>query len=228
MANHFIRNVFLMGVMALGWLPAVEAGTESSGLCAPFKDGKVDSTLVTSMLEAAKDGYLYRIDKDSSRVGFCVNSEFSRVQGAFHDFSGGVALTPAKWVARDQQAMVVIRTDSLDTSGSIVENLIKSKRFFDVEKYPEILFVSHSFEWTGTDKAKIHGDLTVHGVTRPVALDVTLTPAEKPKGASGGESILIKATTVIKRSDFGMDNLSRLVSDQVELCLSVEVVRYHS
>jgi polyisoprenoid-binding protein YceI len=56
-------------------------------------------------------------------------------------------------------------------------------------------------------------------------LDVTLTPADKQQGA-GGESILIKASTVINRSDYGMDNLSSLVSDQVELCMSVEVVRY--
>jgi len=227
MTKRLFRYVLLLGVAALGWLPAVATATGNSELCAPFKDGKVDKTLVTSMLKAAKDGYLYRIDKDSSRVGFCVDSEFSRVKGLFHDFTGGVALTPADWVAHDQQAMVVIRTDSLDASGSVVENLIKSKRFFDVENYPEILFVSHSFEWLGTDKAKIHGDLTVHGVTRPVALDVTLIPAKK-QGASGGETMLIKASTIIKRSDFGMDGLSRLVSDQVELCLSVEVVRYHS
>ncbi|MGB5540980.1 MAG: YceI family protein, partial [Gammaproteobacteria bacterium] len=84
---------------------------------------------------------------------------------------------------------------------------------------------SRSFEWLGTDKAKIHGDLTVHGVTRPVALDVTLIPADKQQGTAE-ESITVKASTVINRSEFGMDSLSRLVSDQVELCMSVEVLRY--
>lgn len=219
------RYVLIMGVLALGWLPAIEAATENVELCAPFKDSEVDDTLVTTMLKAAKDGYLYRIRKDSSQVGFCVDSEFSRVEAVFHDFSGGLAMTPADRVARGQQAMVVIRTDSLDTSGSIVEGLIKSKRFFDVETYPEILFVSRSFEWLGKDKAKIHGELSVHGVTRPVALDVTVIPQQKQPGA-GEETMLIKASTVISRSDFGMDSLSTLVSDQVELCMSVEVLRY--
>jgi len=217
--------VLLLGIVLLGWLPIIQAATNDNGLCAPFRDGKVDEALLTSMLDAARDGYLYRIRKDSSRVGFCVDSEFKRVEAAFHDFSGGVTLTPATWVSRDQRAMLVIRTASLDTRGSVVENLIKSERFFDVERYPEILFVSRRFEWLGADKAKIHGDLTVHGITHPVALDVTLIPTvEQHKGDE--ESIQIKASTVIKRSDYGMDSLSSLVSDQVELCMSVEVVRY--
>jgi polyisoprenoid-binding protein YceI len=214
-----------LGILVLGWLPASQASTDDTDLCAPFKDGKVDTSLVSSMLEAAEDGYLYRIRTDSSQVGFCVDSEFKRVEAAFNDFKGGVSLTPADWVKRDQQAMVVIRTASLDTRGSVIENLIKSERFFDVEKYPEILFVSRHFEWLSADKAKIHGDLTVHGVTRPVALDVSLIP-EKQQQNAGEESILIKASTVINRADFGMDSLSRLVSNQVELCMTVEVVRY--
>jgi polyisoprenoid-binding protein YceI len=181
--------------------------------------------MLSSMLEAAEDGYLYRIRPESSRVGFCVNSELKRVEALFHDFSGGVALTPANWVQRDQQAMMVIRTASLDASGALVENLIKGESFFDVEKYPEILFVSRRFEWLGADKAKIHGDLTVHGVTRPVALDVTLAPAEQAQ-VDGEEGILIKASTVINRADFGMGSLSKLVSNEVELCMTVEVVRY--
>ena len=217
MSQMIKRYVLLLGMLTLGWLPVIGTAGNNPELCAPFKDGKVDNTLVTSMLDAAKDGYLYRIRQDSSQIGFCVDSEFKRVEAAFNDFSGGVALTPANWVARDQQAMVVIRTASLDTRGSMVESLIKSERFFDVEKYPEILFVSRSFDWLGADKAKIHGDLSVHGVTRPVALDVTLVPADKQQNA-GEESILIKASTVINRSS--------LVSDQVELCMSVEVVRY--
>lgn len=228
MMKTWIRQYAMaLASLALAGLPLVGFAAEDDTLCAPFKDGKVDTTLVSSMLQAAQDGYLYRIRQDSSQVGFCVDSEFKRVEASFNDFSGGLALTPANWVKQDQQAMVVIRTASLDTRGSVIESLIKSERFFDVEKYPEILFVSREFEWLDKDKAKIHGDLTVHGITRPVALDVSLIHAEKP-AAGSEESITIKASTVIRRSDFGMDSLSRLVSDQVKLCMSVEVVRYRS
>jgi polyisoprenoid-binding protein YceI len=217
--------LFLLGLLVSGGLPLVQASTVDTELCAPFRDGKVDTTMLSSMLEAAEDGYLYRIRPESSQVGFCVNSELKRVEALFHDFSGGVALTPANWVQRDQQAMMVIRTASLDASGAIVESLIKGESFFDVENYPEILFVSRRFEWLGAGKAKIHGDLTVHGITRPVALDVTLTPSEQAP-ADGEEGILIKASTVINRADFGMGSLSKLVSKEVELCMTVEVVRY--
>lgn len=220
------RYLLPLGILALGWLPVSQAATDDTDLCAPFKDGKVDTSMVSSMLEAAEDGYLYRIRTDSSRVGFCVDSEFKRVEASFNDFKGGVALTPADWVQHDQQAMVVIRTASLDTRGSVIESLIKSERFFDVDKYPEILFVSRHFEWLSADKAKIHGDLTVHGVTRPVALDVSLIPEKQQQQNASEESILIKASTVINRADFGMDSLSKLVSNQVELCMTVEVVRY--
>jgi polyisoprenoid-binding protein YceI len=227
MHNPFRRYLLLLGALAFGSLPASHAATGETGLCAPFMHGKVDTSLVSSMLEAAKDGYLYRIRKDSSRVGFCVDSEFKRVEAAFRDFNGGVALVPADGVKPDQQAMMVIRTASLDTRGSVLEHLIKSESFFDVKNYPEILFVSRRFEWLGADQAKIHGELTVLGVTRPVILSVTLIP-ENNSQAGGEESLTIKASTVINRSDFGMDSLSRLISDQVELCLSVEVVRYRS
>ncbi|MEZ5542876.1 MAG: YceI family protein [Pseudomonadota bacterium] len=226
MNRSIAAYVMALGLLVAGLLPATGSAGEDA-LCAPFMDGKVDTSLVSSMLQAAADGYLYRIRQESSQVGFCVDSEFKRVEASFRDFSGGVALTPASWVERDQQAMVVIRTASLDTRGSVIENLIKSESFFDVEKYPEILFVSRNFEWLDKDKAKINGELTVHGVTRPVALNVTLTPSAEP-GPNGEESITIKASTVINRADFGMDSLSKLVSNQVKLCMSVEVVRYHS
>jgi polyisoprenoid-binding protein YceI len=227
MHNLLSRTLLLLGALALGGLPVSHATTGESDLCAPFMDGKVDTTLVSSMLEAAKDGYLYRIRRDSSRVGFCVDSELKRVEAAFRDFNGGVALAPADWVMPDQQAMMVIQTASLDTRGSVIESLIKSASFFDVQKYPEILFISHRFEWLDADEAKIHGELTVRGITRPVTLDVTLIP-ENDSRAGGEESLTIKASTVISRSEFGMDSLSRLISDRVELCMSVEVVRYRS
>jgi polyisoprenoid-binding protein YceI len=65
----------------------------------------------------------------------------------------------------------------------------------------------------------------VHGVTRPVTLQVTLTPV-KQLGNSTVERMLIKAKTTIQRSDFDMDNMPGLVSDSVTLCMSVEAVRY--
>jgi len=220
-----LRRVMTVFI-AIGWLSLAHANSDENDLCTPFRDGKVDASLLSTMLEAARDGYLYRIENDTSQVGFCVSSKFSEVKGHFHTFSGGLALTPPGGRANTEQAMIVINTASLDTDGSLVESMIKGERFFDVEKYPEILFVSHDFEWTGKDTATIHGDLTVHGVTRPVKFAVTLTPVKASAGSE--ERMVVKATTTIQRSEFGMDNMSKVVDDSVNLCMSVEVVRYTS
>jgi polyisoprenoid-binding protein YceI len=217
---------FLVTLLAMGGMSLALANTEESEVCAPFRDGKVDEDTVTTMLDAAESGYLYRIRRDTSQVGFCVSSGWTQVKGQFQDFSGGLALVPDDSThAGDEQAMVMIQTASLDTRSDIVEGLIKGESFFDVKHFPEILFVSHGFVWTGDDTAQIIGDLTVHGITRQVIFDVTLTPIEQPGNATV-ERMLVKAKTTIQRSDFGMDSMPGLVSDTVTLCMSVEAVRY--
>ena len=197
--NTILKRM-LVALVVMGSMSLVPANAEEEDICSPFKNGKVDESLLASMLDAADSGYLYRIKEDTSQVGFCVSSGWTQVKGDFHDFSGGLTLMPDDNVtsSSDDQAMVIIRTASLDTRSTTVENLIKGESFFDVTKYPEILFVSHDFEWTGRATAKILGDLTVHGVTRPVTLQVTLTPV-KQLGNSTVERMLIKAKTTIQR-----------------------------
>lgn len=231
MDTKILWQGILAVLLAISWLSHAQAADSDEGdLCSPFMDGKVEPSLIATMLDAAQDGNLYRIDDDTSRVGFCVSSKFNEVKGDFHDVRGGLTLSATTATSGDGQALLVINTASLDTKGSMIESLIKSERFFDIEKYPEILFVSRGFKWTGQDTATIVGDLTVHGVTRAVVFDVTLTPVKDTSGLENisgklANRMLVKATTTIHRSHFGMDNLSKLVSDSVKLCMSVEVER---
>ena len=214
-------------LVILGWVllsAGLQGLAEEGEPCAPFLNGKVDLSRVEAMRAAAKVGHLYRIQPDTSRVGFCVDSQIARVKAEFKEFQGGLTLWPDHPDNKDQ-AMVMVKTASLDTGGSMIEYLLKSERFFDVENYPEILFVSTGFTWSSDTTGTLKGDLTLHGVTRPVTFKVTLFPVktggEKPVG-----KVLVKAGTIIRRSDFGMDTLSRVVNDNVELCMSVEAVRY--
>ena len=226
MSTYMILKRFLVALLAMGGMSLALANTEETDVCAPFRDGKVDEATVATMLDAADSGYLYRIRRDTSQVGFCVSSGWTQIKGQFSDFSGGLTLVPDDSItASEQQAMVIIRTTSLDTRSNMVEGLIKGESFFDVERFPEILFVSHGFVWTGDDTAQIIGDLTVRGITRQVIFDVTMTPIEQP-GNGTVERLLVKAKTTIHRSDFGMDSMPGLVSDTVTLCMSVEAVRY--
>ena len=194
-----------------------------SDVCAAFKDSTVDHTVLETMLKAAEVGRLYRIEASSSKVGFCVNSQFKRVEGNFREFQGGMALS--KDGAGKANTLVMIKAASLDTDGALIEHMIKSERFFDVENYPRILFVSTGFEWTSSTTARLMGNLTLHGVTKPVVFNVTLTDI-KDKSAGEGEQILVKATTKVSRAEFGMDTLSSLVDDNVQLCMSVKARKF--
>jgi polyisoprenoid-binding protein YceI len=219
--NKRIRLVLAVSVM-LAAMPAMATDEE---LCSPFKEGVVDESLVSNMLSAAEDGHLYRIQKATSQVGFCVDSQFTKVAGTFREFQGGLALGTQD--GSNGQTMVVVNTASLETDHAVIESVIKGERFFDVENYPEILFVSTGFEWTGAQSARLTGDLTLHGVTRPVVFEVELTNITGDL-AGRTDMVLFKATTSFQRSDFGMDTLSSLVSDTVRLCLSVEAVKYQA
>jgi polyisoprenoid-binding protein YceI len=224
MAFDKILRQVILGLALLSAGVQGTAGEEE--LCAPFLNGKVDQSRVEAMRAAAKGGHLYRIQPDTSRVGFCVDSEFAVVRAEFKDFQGGLTLWPDH-PGDKEQAMVLVKTASLDTGGSMIEYMLKSERFFDVQNYPEILFVSTGFTWTSDTTGTLKGDLTLHGVTRPVTFNVTLLPVRNKDGnGKNAGKVLVKAGTTIRRSDFGMDTLSRVVNDKVELCMSVEAVRY--
>lgn len=223
--NTFFKQIILAVTLltGLGLVQAEEA--EEGELCEPFTDGVVDESLLESMLSAAEDGHLYRIQQASSKVGFCVDSKLSRIKGDFTDFKGGIALDTGD--TADGQTMVLIRAASLDTKGAFIEGMLKSESFFDVENHPEILFVSNSFKWTGPETAVLKGELTIRGITKPVIFNVTLTALDDKQVKLAGE-ILVKATTTINRADFGMDGLSALVDKNVQLCMSVEALKYET
>jgi polyisoprenoid-binding protein YceI len=194
-------------------------------VCTPFKGGIVDQSIVSKMLSAANDGHLYRINPASSRVGFCVNSPVGLIEGEFKDFIGGLTFLQEN-IAQDEQALVMVNTASLETDGAFIESMLKGRKFFDVEKFPEILFVSTGFKWVSETEAVLIGELTLHGVTKPVGFHVELIEQQANDGKA--QRILVKATTLIRRSEFGLNALSPMVSDSVNLCMSVDAVRYNS
>jgi polyisoprenoid-binding protein YceI len=194
-------------------------------VCAPFKDGVVDESIVSIMLAAANDGHLYQIDSSSSKVGFCVESPVGLIEGEFKDFSGGLTFLQ-KSQTKDEHALVLVKTASLDTDGILIENMLKGKKFFDVDNFPEILFVSTGFKWVSDTEAVLKGKLTMHGVTKEVGFHVELI--EQPGEHQNVQRILVKATTLISRSEFGLKALSPMVSDSVNLCMSVDAIKYRS
>lgn len=199
--------------------PVQSANAVEEDLCAPFKDADVDHALIETMLKAAVDGNLYRVKKNTSRMGFCVNSSVGVVKGNFQNFQGGMALA-----GNDSQTMLTIDVASLDTNILFIENLLKGDSFFNIEDYPDLVFVSSDFEWITDKKAVLKGKLSMRGITKAVAFYIEVTEVDGDLGDS--DSIMIKATTTVQRSEFGMGSLSSMVNDKISLCMSIEAERY--
>ncbi|NNJ94410.1 MAG: YceI family protein [Halobacteria archaeon] len=219
MFNIFKHLVTMIALLAI----AGTAPAEEQELCESFMDGRVDESLLAGMLSAAEDGHLFRIKPGSSQVGFCVESKLRRIEGSFSDFRGGMALGAGE--GNNGQTLVLIRADSLDTQGALVRNLLKSENFFDVERYPDVLFISNRFYWTGKQTAVLKGDLTLRGITRPINFAVTVTPMDDRTTEEAG-TLEVKATATINRADFGMDQLDNFVDGDVTLCMTVQAQKY--
>lgn len=219
-----IGNIFIGLVISIFSASAIA----EEDICAPFKDGVVDVSVVSKMLAAAKDGHLYRIQPSSSKIGFCIDSPVGLIEGEFKDFKGGLTFLQEN-ASSDEHALVMVNTASLETSGAVIESMLKGRNFFDVENFPEILFVSTGFKWVSETEAVLLGDLTMHGVTKEVGFLVKLIEQkgdDEPGSLEQEQRILVKATTRIRRSEFGLTALSPIVSDSVNLCMSVDAVKY--
>lgn len=219
-----IKNIFFGLVLSVFSASAVA----EDDICAPFKDGVVDGSVVSRMLAAANDGHLYRINPSSSRIGFCVDSPLGLIEGEFKEFKGGLTFLQEN-AATDEQALVLVNTASLETDGPFIEGMLKGRKFFDVENYPEILFVSTGFKWVSKTEAVLLGELTMHGVTKAVGFHVELIEQpvdDEPGSLEQEQRIMVKAMTRIRRSEFGLTALSPMVGDSVNLCMSVDAVKY--
>src|SRR6185503_4499614 len=124
---------------------------------------------------------------------------------------------------------VTIDPASVNTEEAQRDAHLRSPDFFDVEKYPQASFKSTKVEETGSDKYRISGDLTLHGVTRPVVLDAVFEGSAKDPW--GGERAGFAATTSLDRREFGLgwnkvlEAGGVLVGDKIELTLEIEAVK---
>lgn len=118
---------------------------------------------------------------------------------------------------------VTIPLSGLNSGIPDLDEHLRSGDFFEAEKYPEITFNSTKAEAAGTNKLRVFGDLTLHGVTKPVVLDVTLNKAgEHPLGKRA--AIGFDANTTIKRSDFGIGKYVPNVSDEITIRITTEAM----
>jgi polyisoprenoid-binding protein YceI len=183
-----------------------------------------------SSTAAAPAGTLttWSIDPAHSHVEFAVKHlMISTVKGRFGVVRGTIRTDdtdPAKGLAE-----IEIDVDSIDTREPQRDAHLKSADFFDAETFPKITFRTTRITDASGDQFKMTGDLTIHGVTREVTLDVT--SEGRGKDPWGGERAGFSATTRIKRSDFGLtwnqalETGGFVVGDEVKIALDVEAVK---
>jgi len=164
----------------------------------------------------------WQIDPNHSAAQFSVrHMGISTVRGAFTKVSGTVTYDPADLSKTTLEA--TIDANSVDTRVERRDNDLRSPNFFDVAKYPSLTFKSKRVEAAGTGKLKITGDLTIHGVTKEVVLDVD-DPSVLVQDPKGNSHMGASASTKINRKDFGVNGASSTVGDDVPITLDVELV----
>ena len=166
----------------------------------------------------------YKIDLDHSTVSFKIRHLLSNVQGHFKQFEGSFDYDPAKpdtWKADG-----VVQVASIDTNVDKRDEHLRSTDFFDAKKYPTITFKSTGVADVTSTGAKLEGLLTIHGVEKPVVLDVQINGVIKDPW--GNVRASFSATTTINRKDFGLtwnqvlEAGQLLVGEEVVITLEVE------
>lgn len=162
----------------------------------------------------------YTFDNNHSQIRMGHNHfGFSNIEISFQTFEGELMLDPEDW--SKSSVSVTIPIASIYTGVPKFTEHLKSAEFFDVAKYPTGTFKSKSVEKAGEGKLQVNGDLTIHGVTKPVTLDVTINKiGEHPMGKD--QAAGFDAATTIKRSDFGLDLYAPGVSDEVRIEITTE------
>ncbi len=169
----------------------------------------------------------WNIDPAHSGVQFTVrHMVISKVRGTFERWQGAIDFDASQPEA--SKVSVRIEAASIDTHEPNRDQHLRSADFFDVERYPAITFESRKVERRGKDRYRVLGDLTMHGVTRPVELDAEYFGAGKD--VSGHQRVGFFAKTSLQRKEFGL-NWNQLlesggvvVSDQVEISLDVQAI----
>ena len=166
---------------------------------------------------------LWNIDTTHAQANFAArHMMITTVRGSFNKITGTINFDPANPSAASVEAIIDTTTMS-STGNDQRDGHLKSPDFLDIEKYPTITFQSKKVEAAGVGKLKVTGDLTMHGVTKEVVLDVD-GPAI-PADSQGGPRMGASATTKINRQDYGINGAPGVAGDEITITLDIEMIK---
>jgi len=197
-----------------------------------MRDTKTDIVIgglifaMTALVQPASAAEKFLLDPTHASILFGVSHlGFSKTFGRFNTVEGAFTLDADS----PEKSSVVVTMDaaSLDTNHAERDKHLRGADFFDVTKYPTLIYKSSSVKLTGEKTAVVTGDLTMHGVTKSVPLDVTLVntgphPMDptKTKIVAG-----FSARGTLKRSEFGMAYATPVLGDDVEIIIEVDTIK---
>jgi len=183
-------------------------------------------TFVTALAmaaTAAAQAGTWQIDPNHTAAQFSVKHlGVSTVRGAFTKVTGTAKHDPADPSKDSLEA--TIDANSVDTRVEMRDKDLRSPNFLDVQKYPTITFHSKQVRVVGPGKLQFAGDLTIHGVTKEVVLDVD-GPSAPIKDPWGNQRIGTSASTKITRQDFGVNGAPGVVGDEITITIDTELTQ---
>ncbi|HKO43759.1 MAG TPA: YceI family protein [Pyrinomonadaceae bacterium] len=170
----------------------------------------------------------YRIDTAHSVIAFAIkHNEIALVRGRFREFSGKINYNDTDITKSSVE--VTAKVESINTGVDRRDAHLRTADFFDAATYPELTFKSTHVEKKGNNQYVLHGDLTLRGITKPVAIPFTIAGAIKD--GQGNTRFGVAGQTTINRRDFGftwgktMENGGLDVGNEVMIDLQLEAVK---
>jgi polyisoprenoid-binding protein YceI len=192
----------------------------------PWLCAAVAAALVSTTAPFARAQEVFDLDPAHFSIVFSVShNNMSYTYGMFRQAQGRVVLDrtdPARC-----QFQLTINADSIDTNNVQRDNHLKSPDFLNAAQFPTITFASTACSLDnqqGMVKYLVTGNLTMHGVTREVTLPIQML-GEGPGAGGRGYSAGFITQVELKRSDFGMSNLTNVVGDAIGITVSFETIR---
>jgi polyisoprenoid-binding protein YceI len=181
------------------------------------------SLLLTFLLAASASAFAapqtFNIDPTHTQVTFTWNHfGFSNPSARLEDIKGSVVVDQADWAKSSVE--VTMPFSGLHTGVPKLDEHMKTPDFFDAAKFPDVTFKSTKVTKTGAETLDITGDLTVHGVTKPVTLHARINKIGENK-MIGSQTAGFDADTTLKRSDFGVNKYVPMVGDEIKVHITV-------
>jgi len=179
---------------------------------------------ITLLSSVALANETYKFDQSHSTIGFSVHQFLGATHGKFTKFDGKIDVDREHPANSSVTVRIVVR--SIDTGIVKRDNHLRSPEFFAVEKYPDIMFKSRSVKQTGPQAGDVLGDLTMHGVTKPITLHVKLLTSPN----ESKQTRWSVTTDPLKRSEFNLmfaqaaESMSG-ISQTVAINIEIEAVR---